>query len=172
MAFSDWRPGMLITAERLLGSTPQAPQSWDVQWTTSTGNNAPSFGNATLASEFTTFGRRCAGRLEITFGSTTNFGGGTGSDNWRFSAPVAAFDTAQIVGMGEVWQASASTDDLGKRLGCRLRLTTTTEFELEISTGQVDGAAVGGRGLCDAATPWTWAAGDRVNFDFQYPTAE
>lgn len=81
MSFVDWQAGMQITASRLRDITPELTK-WSPTWTTSTGANSLSFGNATVVAEYMEFGQLCIGRLEITFGTTANFGGGLffGSD--------------------------------------------------------------------------------------------
>ncbi|MFH0243586.1 hypothetical protein ACGRHY_14430 [Streptomyces sp. HK10] len=168
MTYVDWQAGMRITAERLAAITSGAWETWTPTWTTTTGLNTPSFGDATLDCAYTHFGKLCMGKLIISFGSTTNFGGGGASDNWAFSLPVEAAAATLHAGNGEIAQSS-----IGTRLGVRVRLLDTSTFGLETSTGRVDATALTGPnwGLVDAVTPWTWASGNTIRCDFVYETA-
>lgn len=170
--FSDWHPGLLMTALRLRGSTPQEPEAWTPTWGTTTGAATPDFGDSDVDALFTHFGRYCHGHLGVNFGSTANFGGGTGSDNWTFSAPVPAHAPEQIVGMGEIWPDSAGgSAGLSGRMPVRVRMVDVDTFSLEISGGRVDGGAVTGGGIVDSVTPWTWAVADNLYIHFAYWTA-
>lgn len=149
-------------------------QDWTPTWTTSSGSATPSFGNATVLAKYTKIGRTVLWRMEITFGSTTNFGSSPAStDNWRFSAPVTAAGTSLDCGFGEVQDASASGGGIASRLGTRVRLTTTTTFELETATGRVDGTALTtpNWGVMDSLNPWTWANGDSIRVSGFYESA-
>lgn len=165
MAFSEWQPGMRLTAGRLRASTPQAWQSWTPVWTTA-GASIPSFGNSVIDAQYTEYGRVCTGRVIITFGSTATYG--SGSDNWRFSTPVTASGSSFVCGWGELQDSSPNPS---VRMGTRVRLTSPTTFECEVASGRTDGAVATGTGLVDDATPWTWASGDLIRFFFQYETA-
>lgn len=165
MTFKDWQGGMRITADRMRGSTFQAPQPWDIVWTDNTG--APlDFGNSNVDVEYQTSGGMCIGRVDINFGSTADFG--TGS-NWRFSTPLPVTRALQDIGRGELWRDSSSN---GERMGTRVRNTTVSHFELEISSGRVDGVAAGASGIVDTNAPWTWAPLDNINFHFAYPLGD
>ncbi|NUO43724.1 MAG: hypothetical protein HOV82_17010 [Streptomyces sp.] len=131
--------------------------------------NTPSFGNATVTGSYCQTGDLVSFRLEITFGSSTSFGGGGGSDNWRLSVPVTAAATANCVGFGEGQDTSVS-GSLG-RVGLRVRLTTTTTFELEVATGRPDAVVITNGGLIDAISPWTWANTDIIRVYGQYQAA-
>ena len=178
MPYEPWQPGMNLTAGRLRSISPTW-QDWTPVWTTSTGVNTPSFGNAALACRYALSATSCWGTFEVIFGSTNNFGGGGSSDNWRFSLPVAAASTVSAIGFAELNKSTS------KRHMARMRLTTTSVFELELNTGApdgldtgADGATGGGKGLIDAASPWssgvagtTWASGYAIRGTFQYETA-
>lgn len=130
--------------------------AWTPTWATSTGANTPSLGNATTDCAYTRVGRLIIFRFEIVFGSTTNFGGGTASDNWRFGLPVTAAGLTSAVGFLEL---NASTN---ARAVARARLTTTAAFEVEVCSGRPDGTAITNGGLADALSPWTWASGNAI----------
>ncbi|MEU0332238.1 hypothetical protein [Streptomyces sp. NPDC006193] len=168
MAYEPWQPGMIITAGRLLSISPTW-QDWTPVWTTSTGANLPAFNNATVTARYAQSALTVYYRMEIVFGTTTAFGGGGASDNWRFSMPVPAAATSGIVGQGEAHDVSVA--NTGGRLGIRPRLTSTTTIELEVSTGRVDAVAVTAGGLIDAVTPWTWASGDVIRVWGNYEAA-
>lgn len=167
MPYEPWQPGMRITANRLLSISPTW-QDWVPVWTTSTGNNTPSFGNATMTTRYAQSALTVYFQMNITFGSTTNFNSGTSSDNWRFSLPVASASTSLMVGYGELADSSAG---LGSRMGARVRLTTTTTMEIEMASARIDAAAVSGVGLVDAVSPWTWANGDTLRCFGEYEAA-
>jgi hypothetical protein len=158
---------MRITAGRLRAISPTW-SDWVPVWTTSTGANTPSFGNATILARFAQSALTVYWRMEITFGTTTAFGGGGASDNWRFSLPVAAAATSLIAGYGEISDASAG---LGSRMGVRPRLTTATTMEIEMAAARIDAAAAAGVGLIDAASPWAWASGDTIRVFGEYEAA-
>lgn len=168
MAFTAWTAGQRITAARLNSMSPTW-SSWTPTWTTSTGANTPSFGNATVTGSYAQAADVVFFRLEVTFGSTTSFGGGGTGDNWRFSIPVTAAATSNITGYGEAQDTSVG-GSLG-RLGLRARLTTTTTFEMEVSTGRPDAVAILNGGLMDALSPWTWANTDIIRFFGHYQAA-
>jgi hypothetical protein len=178
VAYSQWLAGQRITAGQLAAISPKW-QDWTPTWTTSTGAATPSFGNATITARYCQTADLVLVKFEVVFGSTTNFGGGGASDNWRFSLPVAGISTHQVIGWGEVNKSGS------KRHVCRMRMTTTTEFELELSSGApdgldttADGANGGGKGLVDAVSPWsnastgtTWASGYAIRGEAQYEAA-
>lgn len=135
-------------------------------WTTSTGNNLPSYGNATLNCDWIRAGRSITARYEIVFGTTTNFGAAPGTgDNWRFSLPVTASATHQVNGWFELNQST------GARCIARSRFTTTGVTELEISSGRPDGTAITNTGVADSLSPWTWASGNSVRGQITYEAA-
>lgn len=159
MAYEPWQPGMKITANRLLSISP-VWQDWTPVWTTSTGANTPSFGNAVITARYAQSALTVYWRMDIVFGSSTAFGGGGAGDNWRFSIPVSGGAVSQVCGQGEASDASVAST-MG-RLGLRARVTTSTTFEFEVSTGRPDGVAVSSSGVIDAVSPWTWANGDAI----------
>ncbi|MFK0124876.1 hypothetical protein ACIQSP_16365 [Streptomyces nigra] len=167
MPFEPWQPGMILNEARLASISPTW-QDWTPVWTTSTGANTPSFGNAVISARYAQSALTVYYRLEIAFGTTTNFGGGGSSDNWRFSLPTPAAATTLIAGWGEISDASAG---LGSRMGVRPRLTTTTTLEIEMASARIDAAAAAGVGLIDAASPWAWASSDTIRIFGEYEAA-
>lgn len=173
MAVAAWKAGEDITAARLAAITP-IWASWTPTWTTSTGANTPSFGNATITASYCQTGDLVAFRLEITFGSSTSFGGGGAADNWRFALPVTASATAAITGYGEAQDSATGGSPSSLRVPLRPRITTTTTLELETSgaaTGFAGGYAATSVGLIDAVTPFTWASTDAIRVFGQYQAA-
>lgn len=165
MAFTPWAAGQRITATKLDDMTPLWA-AWTPTWTTSTGSATPAYGNATVDCKYAQSGDTVFFELEITFGSTTTFGGGTTADNWRFSLPVTAAETVLIAGMGEI-QDGASTE----RWPVRARISTTTAFEVELSGRNYNDTANNSSGLIDAVTPFTWANTDRILLHGHYQAA-
>lgn len=173
MAFTPWAAGARITAAKLEDMT-FTWFAWTPTWTTSTGANTPSFGNASVDCKYTQSADAVLFDIEISFGSTTNFGGGGTSDNWRFSLPVTAAEAQIIAGYGEIQGASAS-----ERFPIRPRITTTTTLELELSGGAYNNITGNSSGLVDAATPFgasstgstAWASGFAVRLHGHYQAA-
>ncbi|MGD9485024.1 hypothetical protein WDH52_17500 [Streptomyces sp. TRM70308] len=142
-------------------------QDWTPQWTTSTGNRTPSFGNAHVRCRYVHTGTVVHATLEITFGSTSQFAPGDGNDNWRFTLPVRAASAVQATGFAGLQSNSLSDRAIG-----RVRLTTQDHLEVEIASGPVNGAALDRGGIVDALSPWTWGAGMRILAAFTYESAE
>jgi hypothetical protein len=168
MPFEPFLPGMILNQARMASISPTW-QDWTPVWTTSTGANTPSLGNATVTARYAQSALTVFFRMSIIFGSTTSFGGGGTGDNWRFSTPVTAAAISDEVGGGEAHDVSVA--NTAGRMGIRPRLTTTGTFELEASAGRVDAVAVTSGGLMDAVSPWTWASGDIVRIWGQYEAA-
>lgn len=167
MPFEPFLPGMILNQARMASISPTW-QDWTAVWTTSTGNNSPSLGNAVVTSRYAVSATTVFFNLNITFGTTTSFGGGTSSDNWRFSLPVTAAGVLLIAGYGELADSSAG---ISSRMGTRIRLTTTTTMEIEMASARIDAVAVSGAGLIDAVSPWTWATGDTIRAFGEYEAA-
>lgn len=165
MAVAAWRAGERITASRLGEITPLWA-AWTPTWTTSTGAATPSYGNAVVDCKYAQTGDVVFFEAEITFGTTTNFGGGGTGDNWRFSLPVTASEAVLIIGMGEIQDGTAA-----ERWPIRGRLTTTTTMELELSGRNYNDTAGASSGLIDAITPMTWASTDRILMNGHYQAA-
>ncbi|PWJ07913.1 hypothetical protein DKG34_10940 [Streptomyces sp. NWU49] len=165
---------MRVTALRLASISPTW-QDWTPVWTTSTGAGAPSFGDASVTARWAQAARTVFWRLEITFGATTNFGGGGSADNWRMTAPVTAAGTALVCGQGEIQAGNTPSgypNVAGTRQGLRVRLTTATHLEFEMSTGNIGSInSSSGAGLIDAVTPWPWTAGAALRAWGQYESA-
>lgn len=174
MPFEPWQPGMIITEERMASISPTW-EDWTPVWSTSTGAATPSFGNATILARYAQCAEIVYFRMEITFGSTTNFGGGGGSDNWRFSLPVTAAGTQLIAGgPGEAQDAATGGTPSSNRVPLRPRLTSTTHLELETTggaTGYAGAYSATPTGLIDAVTPFTWANGDSIRVNGSYEAA-
>jgi hypothetical protein len=166
--YEPWQPGLRITANRLLAISPTW-SDWTPVWTTSTGANTPSFGNATLTARYAQSATTVYYQVNVAFGTTTNFGTAPGGgDNWRFSLPVAAAATSLIAGWGEIADSSVGS---ASRMAVRVRLSTTTVMELEMASSRIDGAAISGLGIVDSVSPWTWASGDTLRLIGQYEAA-
>lgn len=140
--------------------------SWTPTWTTTTGSATPSFGNATVDCKYVKIGRTVHFRMNITFGSTTNFGSSpSSSDNWLFSMPVAAPASGVPVGYVSMWVGS-----LTKATAGLAHLNSTTQIILYTGSGNVDNSTLAG-GIADSVSPLTWANGDRLSVIGSYETA-
>ncbi|MGX1116415.1 hypothetical protein RKD37_001778 [Streptomyces ambofaciens] len=153
MPFEPWQPGMTVTAGRLALISPTW-QDWMPVWTTS-GASTPFFGNAAITARWAQSALTIHYQVDIAFGSTTTFGSGT--DNWRLSTPVPAASTSNVCGSGEIQNTSSP----GTRQPIRVRLTTVSTFEFEMSGGNIQATNTStGAGLIDASTPGAWSAGN------------
>lgn len=140
--------------------------SWSPSWTTSTGAALPSYGNATFDCRYTTFGKTVICHVNITFGSTTDFGAGaTTADDWLFGLPVAARSAMECVGFVEINAGIAA------RALCRVRAQTTTSWLMELSTGLTDGSNPANKYIIDAVTPFVWTQADSIRGIFVYEAA-
>jgi len=141
--------------------------SWTPSWTTSSGSNTPAFGNATVDCAYTKFGRTVFFRINITFGSTTNFGAAPGtSDNWNFSLPVAAAHPSVAIGTWSGRPASATAVR-----GSLSTTSSTSTFQLNIDTGSPNAVAITNAGVADSLSPFTWASGNVLTATGFYETA-
>jgi len=134
-------------------------------WTTQTGLNSPSLGNATVNCRYYRVGRMVTVHFNIVFGSTTNFGAApTASDNWQFSLPSglpAVRTNDDGIGFLEMYQNATNCG------WARVKLYSTTGIRLGVSPGST--ASIGGD--VDSISPFTWASGNSLKGTFTYETA-
>lgn len=141
--------------------------SWTPAWTTSSGNNSPSYGNAVLNCAYTKIGRTVMFRMDITFGSTTNFGAApTTGDNWNFSLPVAA--TASAITVGHWTGRPASSTSV---MGSLSTASSGTVLQLNIDTGSPNATAITNTGVVDSLSPFTWASTNALTATGFYETS-
>ncbi|MFE0808224.1 hypothetical protein ACFW34_12160 [Streptomyces sp. NPDC058848] len=153
MAYEPWQPGMILTASRLASISPTW-QAWTPTWTTSSGLHLPSYGNATVDCAYAVSARTVFWRINIVFGSTTNFGtNADAADNWLFSLPINAPSLIENVGFVDLHGSGSA------RAVARARLITTGSFGLEIASGRPDAVVITSPGLVDSVSPWTWTSG-------------
>lgn len=127
--------------------------SWTPTWTTSSGSNTPSFGNAVVNCSYTKIGRTVMFRVNITFGTTTNFGAApTTGDNWQFSLPIAA--AANAVTIGHWSGRPAGTTSI---MGSLISSNSGAAMSLNIDTGAPNATAITNTGVADSLSPFTWA---------------
>jgi hypothetical protein len=166
MAFTPWAAGERITAARLNEISPTW-STWTPVWTTDSGVATPSFGNANIIARYTQTADLVVCRLEITFGSTTNFGGGGAGDNWQFSLPVTAATTSLINGYAEAQDAATGGSPSQARYPHRPRLVSTTQLMFDATGAPTTGENVS-QGVMDAVSPFVWAANDAIRAIFLY----
>lgn len=141
--------------------------SWTPTWTTSSGNNSPSYGNAVLNCAYTKIGRTVMFRMNITFGSTTNFGAApTTGDNWNFSLPVAA--TASSITVGHWTGRPASSTSV---MGSLSTASGGSILQLNIDTGSPNATAITNVGAVDSLSPFTWASTNTLTATGFYETS-
>ena len=131
--------------------------SYTPTWTTTSGNNVPTLGNASVNCKYVKHGRLVTVKFDIVFGSTTNFGGGGGTDNWRFGLPVTAADTTSTLGFVELVDSSANTTAAGMGMG-RAKMSTSSGFAISVTAGSPTDWSTD----VDSTQPWNWASGDAV----------
>lgn len=165
MAISPWFAGEKITAAKLNAITPTW-SSWTPAWSTTTGSATPNIGNGVYNCLYMQAGDLVNALFEVSFGSTTSFGGGGGADNWQWTLPVPAASAYPIVGAGEIHHTSGTS-----RLVVRSRVISTTHFCFEVASGRVDYVALVGSGIIDAVTPWTWTSSGAVRATLTYRAA-
>lgn len=158
-AASGWSAWMPVLAD------PGAWTTYTPAWTTSSGTATPSIGNGTYDCRVYKLGRKVDVKFEVTFGSTTNFGGGGTGDNFRFSLPYAAARSSETIGSVEMFQSIDSC------IFGRAKITSTTTFGLTMSTGRPNSVAIANAGDVDAVSPWTWANGHTIKGMLTYESA-
>ncbi|MEU3281583.1 hypothetical protein [Streptomyces antibioticus] len=142
--------------------------TWTPTWTTTSGSATPSYGNASVDCKYARIGRTIIFRLDIVFGSTTNFGTSpTTGDNWLFSLPVTpAAATNSTICTVALRQSNTAA------LTARARIASTgTDVIISIAGGRVDATAVTNTGDVDSLSPWTWANGNEIHAVGQYEAA-
>lgn len=135
--------------------------SFTPTWTAVSGAN-PAYGNATLACKYEQIGRQVTVVFDITFGSTTTYGTAA---NWQWTLPVTAAAAQQAAGWFELHATG------GQRCIGRGRLTSTTQLQIEVSSGRVDAVAIVNNGIIDNISPWTWANGHAIRGIITYEAA-
>jgi hypothetical protein len=141
--------------------------TWTPTWSTTTGVHSPSFGNATVDCRYVRIGRTILFYMNISFGSTTNFGtSATTTDNWQFSLPVTARATGVPIASGGYFVGSQT-----KATSALAQTNSTTTMSLYVAGGDTGNSASINGGLVDSLSPFTWAANDQLNLIGQYEAA-
>jgi len=165
MAASVWVGGQRASADRLANMLHKSVD-FTPDWNTTSGAAFPDYGNAVIDCRYSQSGDLIVAHYDITFGSTTNFGGGGGADNYMFSIPKTA--RAATVGVGDF---NIYTVAAGAKLTCRARLVDQSNVEIEITNNRADSGAIANQGLVDAISPFTWASGSSVKGVLEYEAA-
>lgn len=136
---------------------------WTPAWSTTSGSALPTFGNATVIGRYAIFGKTMIFTLLITFGGTTNFNGGTTTDNWTFGMPPGLTLSAASVSNPQVILANGRlTQSAANTCPCIVRANNSSTFIIDTAGGKQDGNALALSGTIDAVTPWTWTSGDTI----------
>lgn len=154
-------------ADGTTGEVQKAPgawTSWTPTWSTSSGLRIPSYGNATVDCRYTKMGRTVWLYMDITFGSTTNFGTSpTSSDNWTFSLPFTA-----AVPLAPLGKASMEPGHAARASSAMAQVNSTgTTLSLYMDGPRIDNSATA-TGLVDSITPFVWGSGMRFCVMGQY----
>ncbi|WP_218108059.1 hypothetical protein, partial [Streptomyces sp. EN27] len=150
-----------------LQKSPGAWTSWTRTWTTSTGLRLPAYGNAAVNCRYSKVGRAVSYYMDITFGTTTNFGSSpTTSDNWVFSLPVAAAVALTPAGTAHIEPGN------GQRASMAMAQVNTgaADISLHMTGPRVDGSATVS-GVVDSLTPFVWGSTMRLTVMGQYEAA-
>lgn len=165
MSVSNWNAGDLVSAEHLAAMLPKM-YDWTPDWTSSSGANTPSYGNAVIDCRYSRSGDLVVAHFDITFGSTTNFNSGTASDNFVFSLPVPGKEVTQAIG-----ELVVGTSAGGARLTCRARMFDANSVEMEITNNRLDSGAITNFGLVDRISPFTFGVNSSVKGVVEYEAA-
>lgn len=165
MSVSNWTAGDLASSERLAAMLPKM-YDWTPDWSTTSGANIPTYGNAVIDCRYSKSGDLVVAHFDITFGSTTNFNAGTAGDNFIFSLPVASKEVTQAVG-----ELIVGTSASGARVVCRARLFDVNNVEMEIDNNRLDSGAIANTGLVDRVSPFTFGANSSVKGVIEYEAA-
>ena len=164
MAASQWVGGQRASADRLSNMLHKSID-FTPDWNTTSGAAFPSYGNAVIDCRYSQSGDLVVAHFDIVFGSTTNFGGGGGADNYMFSLPVTALAATVAVGDLNIYTTAA-----GAKVTCRARLLDQSNMIIEITNNRADSGAVN-TGLVDAISPFTWASGSSIKGFIEYEAA-
>lgn len=124
-------------------------------WTTYTGGDTNiTTGNGTLAKKYTQAGKRIDYSIELTFGSSTAFGGPP-----RFGLPAAPRIATNGAPMGTAYLFDTSAP--ARRQWCVAYISANT------GVVPLDDSFAG----IDVTAPWTWATGDQLIITGTYEAA-
>lgn len=172
MAASVWVGGQRASADRLANMLHKSVD-FTPDWNVTSGANFPDYGNAVIDCRYSQSGDLVVAHYDIVFGSTTNFGGGGGADNWEFSLPKTA--RAATVGVGEFHLYTVVS---GAKLTCRARLFDQSNVIIEITNNRADSTAIANTGLVDAISPFPlapdpspWGNGSSIKGVLEYEAA-
>ena len=128
--------------------------SYTPAWTASSGT--PAIGNGTGVWKYLRLGKTIHFRIQLTMGSTSNFGTG----NWIFGLPVAAHaDYTANMSMdcrGSAYDTSGAA--FNQIIGIWLTSTTFVPFSATNTN-------------LSNTVPWTWATGDKCSIEGTYEAA-
>ncbi|MEU5664766.1 hypothetical protein [Streptomyces longwoodensis] len=146
---------------------PGAWTAWTPTWTTSTGLRTPSYGNAAVNCRYSKLGRNVLFYMDITFGTTTNFGSSpTSSDNWTFSLPTPAAVAFVPAGTAHIEPGNGQRASMAM---AQINSDAAT-ISLHVSGPRVDGSATVA-GVVDSITPFVWGSTMRLAVHGHYESA-
>lgn len=158
-----YQPGMRITADRLNANSPLNWKSWTPDWSTTTGANVSSYGNAQVDCRYVQYGLMVQFSINIKFGSTTSFS--SEADNWTFGLPVSSQSASAPLGAVTLY-----TGDTAKSSTGAMQTYDTGRFMIYIASGNVNNTAQAG-GIADSQSPIVWVSGNAITGVGQYQAA-
>lgn len=171
--------GGTLTTTGTSNSTNYPTGGWTAytpSWTTSTGLHIPSIGNGTIAGRYTQINKTVYWTMRLVAGSTTNYNSGVAADNWVFGLPPVAASASLLTGpggasftVGTGGLAPNGSDNKVVTGGCFLASTTT--FNVQAASGEVDAIALTSVGFIDAVTPITWTTAGYMTLSGTYEAA-
>jgi hypothetical protein len=147
---NNWPGGLTLTDNVPVDAANYISMPRQVYTPVWTSGGSPAIGDGALNGSYIYDGDTCRGNIQITIGSTTNVGSGA----WSFSLPKQAARNSS----GSAYIEDASPAAV---------YSATSHIAAGASTVRV---AVAGStaAYMGSATPITWAAGDKVEIDFDF----
>jgi hypothetical protein len=156
LATTSYGRGLLTLADAAaLSASLPGYSTYTPTWT-STGT-APDIGNSTVVARYIQLGKKVHCFGSITFGNTATFGTG----NYRFALPVSAASNAFAPGASLY---DSNTGNQSPVVGAQI--ITATTYQLTYGA-----TYMGSSSAVSATTPWTWAQGDVIDWNFTYEAA-
>lgn len=134
---------------------PNGPtwQAYTPTWTQT--GASPAIGNGTITGAYIKIGHTVLGRIEIVFGSSTNFG--TGTNPWIFSLPLTPTTPATSLRSIGTWSGLPSTTFFAGAA----YMNTAGGMGLIVSSSSLS---------VETTNPATWTSSGNLQISFQYET--
>ena len=149
----------VITNAKLSTSAGELGAAWQ-SWTptVSASGGSPTIGNGTMTAKYIKIGKTVSYRIDITCGSTTNFGTG----GLTLTLPLTAASSTSLSPIGVAYMRDDSTTS---KLGGVVTLASTTTLQIFANSSISAVPAV------FSTSPWTWATNDTLQLSGTYEAA-